>query len=48
MRSHGLAGGRGLATGDVLGLDGVQVATIAQEILLRKNRDAPEGLSPDQ
>jgi acyl-CoA thioesterase-2 len=48
MRSHGLSGGRGLATGDVLALDGAQVATIAQEILLRKNRDAPEGLSPDR
>lgn len=38
--SHGLAGGRGLVTGDVLTADGVHAATIAQQILLRKNRDA--------
>ena len=37
-RSHGLAGGRGLATGDVLRADGTHVATIAQQILLRRNR----------
>ena len=39
-RSHGLAGGRGLATGDVLRADGTHVATIAQQILLRRNRKA--------
>jgi len=39
-RSHGLAGGRGLATGDVLRVDGTHVATIAQQILLRRNRNA--------
>lgn len=38
-RSHGLAGGRGLATGDVLTADGVHVATLAQQILLRRNRN---------
>jgi acyl-CoA thioesterase-2 len=37
-RSHGLAGARGLVTGDVLRADGVHVATIAQEVLLRKLR----------
>jgi acyl-CoA thioesterase II len=38
-RSHGLSGARGLTTGDVLTLDGVQVATIAQQVLLRRYRD---------
>ncbi len=41
MRSHGLAGGRGLASGDVTTIGGVQAATIAQQILLRRKRDAP-------
>jgi acyl-CoA thioesterase-2 len=39
MRSHGLFGGRGLAIGDVLSIDGVHSTTIAQEILLRRNRN---------
>ena len=39
MRSHGLSGGRGLVTGDVISSDGVQVATIAQQVLLRRRRD---------
>jgi acyl-CoA thioesterase-2 len=38
-RSHGLAGGRGLVSGDVLTADGVQAATLVQQILLRKNRN---------
>ncbi|NND73833.1 MAG: acyl-CoA thioesterase II [Ilumatobacter sp.] len=38
-RSHGLAGARGLVTGDVLSIDGTHVATIAQEVLLRRARD---------
>jgi acyl-CoA thioesterase-2 len=38
MRSHGLAGARGLATGDVIRLDGTHVATIAQQVLLRRYR----------
>jgi acyl-CoA thioesterase-2 len=38
-RSHGLAGGRGLVTGDVLTSDGVQAATLVQQILLRRNRN---------
>jgi acyl-CoA thioesterase-2 len=37
-RSHGLSGGRGLVTGDVITQSGVQVATIAQQVLLRKHR----------
>lgn len=37
--SHGLAGARGLVTGDVLSRDGVQVATIAQQVLLRVHHD---------
>ena len=36
--SHGLAGGRGLVTGDVIAETGVQVATFAQQVLLRKQR----------
>ncbi|MEM1332011.1 MAG: acyl-CoA thioesterase domain-containing protein [Actinomycetota bacterium] len=39
MRSHGLAGGRGLASGDVTTASGVQAATIAQQILLRRARE---------
>jgi acyl-CoA thioesterase-2 len=38
-RSHGLAGGRGLVTGDVIERGGVQVATIAQQVLLRRRLD---------
>lgn len=37
-RSHGLSGGRGLVTGDVMSVTGVQVATIAQQVLLRRLR----------
>jgi acyl-CoA thioesterase II len=37
-RSHGLSGGRGLVTGDVMSATGAQVATIAQQVLLRKVR----------
>ena len=37
-RSHGLFGARGLITGDVLSEHGVHVATIAQEVLLRRRR----------
>jgi acyl-CoA thioesterase-2 len=37
-RSHGLAGGRGLVTGDIITRAGVQVATFSQQVLLRKNR----------
>lgn len=35
-RSQGLSGGRGLVTGAVFSLEGVHVATIAQEVLLRR------------
>lgn len=35
-RSHGLSGGRGLVTGDVISAQGVQVATFAQQVLLRR------------
>ncbi len=38
-RSHGLSGARGLVTGDVVRADGIHVATIAQEVLLRQLRD---------
>ncbi|MFK8023089.1 MAG: acyl-CoA thioesterase [Ilumatobacter sp.] len=38
-RSHGLAHGRGLATGDVVTASGVHAATIAQQVLLRRNRN---------
>jgi acyl-CoA thioesterase-2 len=37
-RSHGLSGARGLVTGDVLSHAGTHVATIAQEVLLRRVR----------
>ena len=35
---HGYTGGRGLATGHVFAPDGTHVATIAQEVLLRRSR----------
>jgi acyl-CoA thioesterase II len=41
-RSHGLNGGRGLVTGDVIRADGLHAATIAQEVLLRRVRETPE------
>jgi acyl-CoA thioesterase len=37
--SHGVNRGRGLVTGDVIRHDGLQVATIAQEVLVRRRRD---------
>ena len=41
-RSHGLNGGRGLVTGDVIRADGLHAATIAQEVLVRRVREAPD------
>ncbi len=38
-RSHGLNGGRGVVTADVIRDDGVHVATIAQEVLVRRRHD---------
>ncbi len=38
MDSHGLQGGRGLVTGNVLDHTGRHVATVAQEVLLRRRR----------
>ena len=37
-RSHGLAGGRGLVTGDIVSHSGTHVATFAQQVLLRRYR----------
>jgi acyl-CoA thioesterase II len=39
MSSHGLVGARGLVTGNVLAADGRHVATVAQEVLLRRRKD---------
>jgi acyl-CoA thioesterase II len=36
--SHGLTGGRGLVTGDVIRRDGLHAATMAQEVLVRRIR----------
>jgi acyl-CoA thioesterase II len=38
-RSHGLFGGRGVVTGDVVTAEGTHVATMAQQVLLRRLRD---------
>jgi acyl-CoA thioesterase-2 len=38
LRSHGLSGGRGLVTGDIISRSGVQAASFAQEVLLRRRR----------
>ena len=35
---HALFGGRGLMTGDVINADGTEIATIAQQVLLRRRR----------
>ena len=35
LRSRGLTGSRGLASGDVLSADGIHAATVTQEVLLR-------------
>ena len=37
---HSYVGGRGLAIGHVFAADGVHVATVAQEVLVRGRRDA--------
>jgi acyl-CoA thioesterase-2 len=39
--THGLAGARGLVTGDVVSVHGLQVATIAQQVLLRRFKSSP-------
>ena len=38
-RSHGLSGGRGLVTGDVVTRSGVHALSFSQEVLLRRLRD---------
>lgn len=38
MDSHGLIGGRGLTTGNVLAADGTHIASVAQEVLLRRRK----------
>lgn len=38
LRSRGLTGSRGLATGEVFSADGVHAATVTQEVLLRVRR----------
>ncbi len=50
LTSHGLSGARGLVTGDVIRADGVHVASIAQEVLLRRVDDGvvvPPDMVPD-
>jgi acyl-CoA thioesterase II len=41
MRSHGLSGGRGVVTGDVFDMAGRHIATIAQQMLLRRDHRVP-------
>ncbi len=36
LYAHGLAGARGVATGDVFALDGTHTATLSQQVLLRR------------
>ena len=40
---HSYGGGRGLAIGHVFSPDGVHVATVAQEVLLRDRRNEQTG-----
>ena len=37
---HGLMGPRGVAVGHLFTADGVHVATVAQEVLIRRRREA--------
>lgn len=39
LKSHGLAGGRGLVTGDILTESGLHAASFSQQVLLRRRRD---------
>ena len=41
LRSEGIRGGRGMSHGRVLTTDGVLVASIAQEVLIREVRPRP-------
>lgn len=43
---HHYVGGRGLVIGHVFGDDGVHVASVAQEVLVRDVRDRPDGPTP--
>ena len=43
MASHGLVGARGLVIGNVFSAAGVHVASVAQEVLLRRGRGAARG-----
>ena len=38
FQGHGVAGARGLGVGKIFSRDGVHLATVAQEILIRKRR----------
>lgn len=40
---HSFSGGRGVAVGHLFSIDGVHVATVAQEVLMRDRRDAQTG-----
>ena len=40
---HSYVGGRGLSIGHVFGADGMHVATVAQEVLMRGRRDEQTG-----
>ncbi len=43
---HHFVGGRGLSIGHIFGDDGVHVATVAQEVLVREVRDRTDGPGP--
>lgn len=43
VNCHGLVGARGLSIGNIFGADGVQVASIVQEVLLRERRRPDAG-----
>jgi acyl-CoA thioesterase-2 len=40
---HSFSGGRGVAVGHLFAIDGLHVATVAQEVLMRDRRDAQTG-----
>ena len=44
---HHFVGGRGLAIGHIFGEDGVHVATVAQEVLVRDLRDRTDGTAAE-
>ncbi|MEZ5341885.1 MAG: thioesterase family protein [Acidimicrobiales bacterium] len=48
VNCHSLVGARGLSIGNIYDQAGMQVATVVQEVLLRKLRDTARDLDDDR